>query len=251
VLSKIADFTDNIPSTSLKYTYFAGVQIAGNLVTFFGSSYDQANPPAKPAILFYDLSNGTTKVAASWQTQIPDRNQTFFSFSGPGIDFDGLYLTFVAQGSVDYWGVAKYSIQTGELWNVADEQTPAPGLNNKFTGFQGPPCVNSDGKVAFRIVHEPDPMTGIWLATLNGLKKHDIIRVVGVTSVLPGIGTVERMGYGENAYHEKTITFPATVRNSGLSRAGVYRATLPASLFDQTQNEKESDKQEKAFFETE
>jgi len=189
----------------------------------------------KSAILLYDIPTKTSTIIASWQTTIPGYtpSQKFESFSGPGIDLKGLYVGFIAQGASGYWGVVKYSIQDKVLTNIADEQTQAPGRNRTFTGFQGPPSLGVDGRIAFRIVHEPDPITGVWLGTYNtGLKKHEIIRVVGVTSSLTGIGVIQRIGYGDNAFYDKTVTFSATVTLNGKQTIGVYRVTLPAQLAD-------------------
>jgi len=195
-----------------------------------GSNYDAANPPAKATLVLYYIPSATFTLIADYRTPIPGfGSQTFQAFSSPGLDPKEGYVAFVAQGTGSYWGVAKYTISTKAVQNIADTTTAIPGFPNRFfTGFQGPPTPNTDGRVAFRIVHEPDAITGVWLATPSG-NSHSILRVVGLTSNLTGIGVLERIGFGGEAFLDRTISFTATVRSGGVTRAGVYRCTLPAT----------------------
>jgi len=196
---------------------------------FLGSNYNASSPPAKAALILYNIQSATFTTVVDYRNTIPGKGtQTYTGFSTHGIDTKAAYVAFVAQGTGGYWGILKYTVASKVVQNIADDTTPIPGLNNRyFTGFQGPPSPNTDGRVTFRIVHEPDAITGVWLATPSG-NSHTLSRLVGLTSNLTGIGVIERIGYGGEAFLDRTIGFTATVRLNGVSRAGVYRITLPA-----------------------
>lgn len=168
VLRKIADLNTTVPGGTSSFFFFGAPVVDQGTVAFTATddSFKQG---------LYLQTGSRLKKVVDARTPIPSRSTNFGTFSDPALEnglvaFHGLDENFREAGI--------YTGNGDELTPVADTDTPAPGGQGRFSGFQSPALVG--GNIAF-LGADGTGTQGLYVQTGGTLRK-----IISTTDPLDG-----------------------------------------------------------------